>query len=173
MISWVFFMARASAIVGGVILIAVMLMVVASVSGRAMVFAGLGPIPGDFELVEVATAVSVFLFMPWCYLRGGHASVDIFFNQFPEKVQWFLTTLADVLMLALWLVLTQRLYVGLLEKMAYMETTFILMMPIWWGYALCLAGAVVGCLTYLSKTLIQLRLARYPEGWSVESTSAH
>lgn len=173
MISWVFFLARAMAILGGVILVLMMLMVVLSVSGRALVFAGFGPIPGDFELVEVGTAITVFLFLPWCYLRGGHASVDILFNQFPKQLQWFLTTLADVLMLVLWLVFTHRLYLGMLEKKEFMETTFILMMPIWWGYALCFAGAVVGCLAYLSKTLIQLGLARYPAGWSIENEGAH
>jgi TRAP-type C4-dicarboxylate transport system permease small subunit len=117
--------------------------------------------------------VAVFLFLPWCYLRGGHATVDLLFNHLPKPVQWLVTTLSDLLMLAMWLVFTHRLYEGMLEKKEYMETTFILLMPIWWGYALCLVGAVIGCLAYLSKTLIQLNLARYPAGWTVETVGAH
>jgi TRAP-type C4-dicarboxylate transport system permease small subunit len=173
MISWIFQLARFSAFSGGLILVAVMFMVVFSVAGRSLISFGLGPVPGDFELVEVGTAVAVFLFLPWCYLRGGHAAVDILFNHFPKPLQWLLVTLGDVLMLALWLVFTHRLYLGMLEKKEYLETTFILMMPVWWGYALCLVGAVIGCLAYLSKTLIQFGLARYPAGWSLETTGTH
>ena len=173
MISWVFQLARASAVLGGLLLAAVMLMIVASVSGRALVAFGLGPVPGDFELVEVGTAVAVFLFLPWCYLRGGHASVDLVYERFPPRLKWFVTTLADLLMLALWATLTERLYEGMLEKREYFETTFILMMPMWWGYALCLVGGVIGCLAYLAKTLIQFRLADWPAGWTVESSGGH
>lgn len=173
MISWIFRLSRWSAVLGGLILTAVMLMMVVSIAGRALVSAGLGPIPGDFELVEVGTAVAVFLFLPWCYLRGGHATVDLLFNHLPKPVQWFVTTLSDVLMLVMWVVFTHRLYEGMMEKKEYMETTFILLMPIWWGYALCLVGAVIGCLAYLSKTLIQFGLARYPAGWTVETVGVH
>lgn len=173
MISWIFRLSRWSAVLGGLILTAVMVMIVVSISGRALVFAGLGPIPGDFELVEVGTAVAVFLFLPWCYLRGGHATVDLLFNHLPKPLQWLVTTFSDVLMLVMWLVFTQRLYEGMLEKKEYMETTFILLMPMWWGYALCLVGGVIGCLAYFSKTLIQLGLARYPAGWTVESAGVH
>ena len=173
MVSWVFQLARWSALLGGMLLAAVMVMIVASVSGRALVPLGLGPVPGDFELVEVGTAVAVFLFLPWCYLRGGHASVDLLYERFAPRVQWLVTTLADVLMLVLWVTLTERLYEGMMEKREYFETTFILMMPMWWGYALCLVGGVIGCLAYLAKTLIQFRLATWPAGWTVESTGGH
>lgn len=173
MVSWVFRLSRWSAVLGGVLLAAVMLMIVASVSGRALVPLGLGPVPGDFELVEVGTAVSVFLFLPWCYLRGGHASVDLLYEAFPSGLKWFVTTLADVLMLVLWVMLTERLYEGMLEKREYLETTFILMMPMWWGYAMCLIGGVIGCLAYMTKTLIQFRLAQWPEGWTTEASGGH
>jgi hypothetical protein len=39
--------------------------------------------------------------------------------------------------------LAWRLYLGTLEKQLYLETTFILQMPVWWGYALALIGAVL------------------------------
>ena len=53
------------------------------------------------------------------------------------------------------------------------EVTFILQMPVWWAYALCMVGAVIGCLSYIAKTLIQFGLAKYPPGWTVESTGGH
>ena len=173
MVGWIFQLARWAAILGGLMLALLMVMVVLSVSGRALVPLGLGPVPGDFELVEVGTAVAVFLFLPWCYLRGGHASVDLLYERFAPSVRWAVTTLSDLLMLALWVVLTERLYEGMQEKREYMETTFILLMPIWWGYALCLVGGVIGCLAYLAKVLIQLRLADWPKGWTLDPTGGH
>ncbi|TXJ05480.1 MAG: TRAP transporter small permease, partial [Alicycliphilus sp.] len=65
------------------------------------------------------------------------------------------------------------LWEGMLEKREYFETTFILQMPVWWAYALCMVGAVIGCLSYIAKTLIQFGLAKYPPGWTVESTGGH
>ena len=44
---------------------------VVSIGGRALSFAGLGPVPGDFELVEAGAALAVFCFLPWAHLRGA------------------------------------------------------------------------------------------------------
>ena len=53
-------LSRLLALFGGALLLGVTTLVVVSVSGRALIWAGLGPIPGDFELVEAATALAVF-----------------------------------------------------------------------------------------------------------------
>ena len=171
--SWVFRLARGSAMLGGLLLCAITLMSVASITGRALSGVGLGPVPGDFELVEIGTGVAVFLFLPWTYLRGGHATVDLLYHHLPAPLRKTILLVSDGLMLALWLVLTWKLWDGMLEKREYLETTFILQMPVWWAYAVCFVGAVIGCLAYLSQTAIRLGLARYPEGWSVESAGVH
>jgi len=173
MITWVFRLSQWTALLGGVLLCLMILMVVASITGRNLVPFGLSPVPGDFELVEMGAAVVVFFFLPWTYLRGGHATVDLLYTYLPKPVQRFILLLCDLLMLALWLVLTWQLWQGLLERREFFETTFILQMPIWWGYALCLVGAVIGCLAYLSQTLIRLGLANYPAGWSTEEAKEH
>ena len=49
---------------GGCMLSALALLSVVSISGRALSVAGLGPVPGDFELVEAGTALAVFCFLP-------------------------------------------------------------------------------------------------------------
>ena len=66
MIAWIYRLANWTAIFGGILLVAVTVMVVASVAGRAMIGLGLGPVPGDFELVEVGIGVAIFYFLPWC-----------------------------------------------------------------------------------------------------------
>lgn len=173
MIAWIYRLANWTAIVGGIVLVAVTLMVVASVTGRALLGVGLGPIPGDFELVEVGIGVAIFFFLPWCYLRGGHATVDLLYMHMPGWFKRTVDTLSDVAMLAVWLVLTWKLGEGLLEKKEYMETTFILQMPLWWAYAFSMVGAVIGCMSYVAKTLTRFGLAQEPAGWSVEANAGH
>ena len=169
MIDWIYRLAKWTAIAGGVMLSALTLMVVASVAGRALIGVGLGPVPGDFELVEVGVGIAIFFFMPWCYLRGGHATVDLLYMHVPRWAQKAVDTLSDLLMLLVWLMLTWKLWDGLLEKMEYMETTFILQMPLWWAYAACLVGAVIGCLAYLARTATLLGIGKEPEGWTTEA----
>ena len=71
MIDWIYRVSRWTALAGGLLLVALMLMVVISVIGRALIGIGLGPVPGDFELVEIGVGIAVFFFMPWCYVKGG------------------------------------------------------------------------------------------------------
>jgi hypothetical protein len=65
------------AILGGLILVIVILTTVTSVAGRALLWIGLGPIRGDFELVELGTGFAVFSFLPWVQINRQHASVEI------------------------------------------------------------------------------------------------
>lgn len=154
-------LARMTAWLGGLLLLAVALMVVASVLGRALIGIGLGPVPGDFELVEMGVAAAVFFSLPWCSLRGGHATVDVLHDRLPAWAQQTVNWLSDSLMLLVWLVLSWQLWLGLLEKKEYLETTFILQWPVWWAYALCLAGAVVGCLCHAAQLLVRLGWLRW------------
>src|SRR6185436_13310533 len=57
----------ACAMAGGLILLAMAGMTLASVIGRAF-FAR--PVPGDVELVQIGTAVCIALFLPYTQLRG-------------------------------------------------------------------------------------------------------
>ena len=173
MIAWIYRLANWTALFGGLLLVAVTVMVVSSVIGRALLGLGLGPIPGDFELVEVGIGIAIFYFLPWCYLRGGHATVDLLYMHMPKWFQKSIDLFSDAAMLLVWLVLTWKLWEGMLEKKEYMETTFILQMPLWWAYALCFVGAVIGCLSYIAKTMTRLGLAREPEGWTVEANAGH
>ena len=54
---WVETLARLTALAGGLVLTALVVVTVVSVTGRSLVFAGLAPVPGDFELVEAGRGV--------------------------------------------------------------------------------------------------------------------
>lgn len=133
--------ARWLAIVGGLVLVALIILTVTSITGRAFIFAGLGPVPGDFELVEVCTAFAVFSFLPWCQIKRGHVTVDIFVSWLSPQKLAFLSVVGNLVLTIVAIILFWRLALGTLDKQSYNETTFILQFPLWWGYAACLLGA--------------------------------
>ena len=136
---------RAFALLGGVVLVALMLLVIVSITGRALIPLGLRPVPGDFELVAAGTAFAVFCFLPWCQLERGHVSVDILAPLLGRRRDAALSIFHNLLMTAASAFIAWRLWAGMLDKMQYKETTYILGLPVWWGYALCvpLAAAFV------------------------------
>lgn len=173
MIRWIFISAKWSALLGGAVLCAITVMSVMSIAGRALVPIGLGPVPGDFELVEVGIAVAVFAFLPWCHVQGGHATVDLLAGAMGPSLKKSIEAICDILMALLWLTLTWKMWDGMVEKMEQMETSFILQIPVWWAFAICLVGALIGCLTYLAKAAIAVGLARWPQGFGMTVNGGH
>ena len=173
LIKFVYRAAEGLAYLGGLLLCLLALMIVISVGGRALIWLGLGPIPGDFELVEMGTAIVVFCFLPWCYLKDGHATVDMIYMHLPRWSQRAVMVGSDLLMLLVWLVLTWRLAIAVGDKFREQETSFILALPLWWAYAVSLFGAALGCVVYLTKTLVELGWARPPAGSVRDATGSH
>ncbi|WP_417424346.1 TRAP transporter small permease [Hoeflea sp.] len=139
LIRWI---ASVMAILGGIALIAVILSTVASVSGRALLTVGLGPIRGDFELVELGTGFAVFAFLPWTQINRQHASVEILTMHMSRRVNRLIDLVADCLMFAIAILLAWKHWQGTLDKFAYGETTFVIQYPLWWAYASGLVGAL-------------------------------
>lgn len=136
-------LAKAMAIAGGLTLVAIVVLIVVSVTGRALLWAGLRPITGDYELVSAGIGFAVFAFLPWTHLNRGHAVVTIFTDNFSPKANSILLFLADLAMLAASSFIAWRLYFGMLDKFAYRETTLLLRMPLGWSYAACMVGASI------------------------------
>lgn len=129
---------------GGIILIAVVVLSCISIIGRAFVplDIGLGPIRGIYDITEIGMAAAVFAFLPWCQYQRGHATVELFTPFMPMVLNDILTLLFDMAMCALAVLLAWRLYLGMLDKLSYGETTLIAQLPVWQGYAAGLVGAV-------------------------------
>jgi len=139
--------------VGALVLVALSIISVISIAGRALTGIGLGPVPGDFELVEAGTALAVFCFLPWCHLNRSHAAVDMLWRAYPAPMRRVLEIVADALMLVVWVLLVWRMGVATLEYRDNGETTFILQMPVWWGYAASMVPGVLGCVAYAWRLL--------------------
>jgi TRAP-type C4-dicarboxylate transport system permease small subunit len=151
---------------GAIVLTLLGIMSVVSIAGRALSFAGLGPVPGDFELVEAGTALAVFCLLPWCQLKHGHADVTILWHYYPPALRRAIFVLVDVLTLVVWSLLVWRMSVAMLDYRANGEVSFILQMPIWWGYAAAFVPALVGCLVYAWRLLETLGFAERPAGFA-------
>lgn len=151
---------RWMAIGGGLLLTAIAVMTVVSIIGRMFTGYGLGPVPGDYELVANGCALAVFSFLPFCQLHRGHVTVDILTVQFPKRVQAITGFVGDVLIAIASLVILKQLWHGFGEKFPYggdgirealgmgykpffAETTYELEIPVWIPYGFALVGAVM------------------------------
>ena len=141
------------ALLGGVMLIFLASLTILSVIGRTINAYGFGPIQGDFELVENGTAFVVFCALPYCQIRYGHVSVDILSRRFPLFLSWLIAVLSHSAMSAIAFIITRQLYLGMMDKYHWGETTFILQLPAWWGYAAALPASILWLIASLTATM--------------------
>jgi TRAP-type C4-dicarboxylate transport system permease small subunit len=118
------------ALLGGVLLLAVVGMNVLSVLGGVL----WRPFPGDFELTEVGVAVAVFAFLPWCQLTGANVTADIFTSRAGPRAVAGMGLLASVVALIFAGLLLWRMTLGLQDQRLYAYTTTIVQLPIWWAF---------------------------------------
>ena len=151
-------LARALAIAGGMVLVALTVLVVVSITGRALLTLGfgVGPVPGDFELVEAGTGFAVFAFLPWCQLKRGHATVDLFTNMLSAGANRVIDLVTEILMTLVLGLIAWRLYAGTVDKFSYGETTFILQYPVWWPLAASLVAAAIAVVVSFYLTVIRV-----------------
>ena len=148
-------LARLFALLGGVTLTLLIVLVCASVLGRSLngmlhsdwaqtnlpslseglLSLGIGPINGDFEIVEAGMAFAIFAFLPICQLHGAHASVDIFTAKLPTRANRLLRLVIELVFAAVLITIAWQLTLGGISKYRSGQTTFLLEFPVWWSYA--------------------------------------
>jgi TRAP-type C4-dicarboxylate transport system permease small subunit len=104
---------------------------------------GVGPINGDFELVEAGMAFAIFAFLPLCQLNGAHAKVDVFTSKLPDRVMRVLNTVIELVFAIVLIIIAYQLFQGTVSKRGTGQTTFLLEFPIWWSYAVSVCAAIV------------------------------
>ena len=135
--------ARGLAIAGGMVLLGLTLLTCYSIVGRALLPFGFGPGPirGIYDITEIGIAAAIFAFLPWAQLSEAHARVDLFKWVMPKKFDQSLELLFNTGMTFVAVIGAWRLYLGMLDKHSYGETTLIAQIPVWQGYAAGLVGA--------------------------------
>lgn len=136
-------LAKWLAVAGGLVLMAMVAMIVVSIVGRALLSFGLRPITGDYELVSIGMGFAVFAFMPWAHLQRGHALVALVTDSFGVRANAWILVITDFMVLVASAFIAWRLYLGMLDKFAYRETTLLLRFPLSWAYAMGFVGAAV------------------------------
>lgn len=169
-------LSRLMAILGGIMLSAVILLTVFSVImrildrlfhwmkeadflaglGQWMIDAGVGPILGTFELIEAGIGFVIFAFLPICQITGGHATVDIFTSQMSEGTNRVLRGVTEVIFAAVLVLIAAQLFGGMMAKLNSGQTTLELSLPVWYSYAIGLAGAVLAAAVSVYLAVIRV-----------------
>lgn len=153
---WLSTLCRIFAGIGGLTLLAMMLMTVASVTLRAVIGR---PISGDFELVEMGSAIAIFCFLPWCQISGGNVLVDFFTQKTGPRVNHLLEALGDLLYLLIAALLLWRMWYGAAEMREYGEQTMVLRLPIWTSFIIILPAMALLVATCAATMAGHLRKA--------------
>jgi len=169
-------LARFFALAGGVVLSILIVQTCLSIAGRsvnailhsdmiqslmpgvasALLATGVGPINGDFELVEAGMAFAIFAFLPLCQWNGAHASVDIFTAFLPPRTQHVLRMISEVIFAIILVLIAWQFLQGMISKRASGQTTLLLQYPLWWSYAFSLTAAVATALVGVYVALMRV-----------------
>ncbi|ABF62104.1 hypothetical protein TM1040_3130 (plasmid) [Ruegeria sp. TM1040] len=172
--SYMMRLARIMAMIGGAVLTFLIFLTCISIAGRLLngVFhsdmleglapqlsewmaARVGPVNGDFEVVEAGVAFAIFSFIPLCQITAGHAAVDVFANSFSARVNRILRMITEIVFALVLVLIAWRLGAGTLSKFENGETSFLLEFPIWWAYGLSLIAAVVAAVVGIYMAVIR------------------
>jgi len=130
-------LASAFAVAGGILFCLMALLVLTSILGR---FIFLLPVPGDFEIVGMGTAISVFLCLPYCQLHRGNVTVDLFVSAMPRKIQLGLEIMASCLYAAIALLFAWHMAQGFMDMFVQGDITIILGIPLWLAFPVAVAS---------------------------------
>ena len=155
-------LAKLSAILSGVLMSLITLMTCASIIGRE--FLG-KTVPGDFELVGLATGAAVGLFMPLCQLKNGNIIVDFFTARAPQHVNAGLDRLGALTLALSFALLTWRSALGGLNAWDTHSGTMLLGVPEWIAYATMVPGFALTTVIALSQCIYGFgKYARHGHG---------
>ena len=151
---WIRWVERAAlffAMLGGILLMLIALMTVASVVGRA----GFGkPVPGDIEVTQYAIAVAISAFLPYCLFSGGNLIVDFFTAKAKERTKRVLDAIGALTLALAMGLFAWRTTVGMVSVKEAGETSMVVSVPLWWTYAgmaPCFALATLAALALAVK----------------------
>lgn len=139
-----------SATVGGVVLVAIAGMTVASVVGRALFSS---PILGDVELVQLGAAVVVASFLPYAQYRRANIIVDFFTSKTAPRTQEILDGFGTLLYTLVLALICWRVAVGGIDIHASAEASMLMNLPLWIPYMLMLPGLALCVVIGIKQTL--------------------
>jgi TRAP-type C4-dicarboxylate transport system permease small subunit len=143
-------LARACAILAGLILIGITLMTVYSVIGRD--FFGKALV-GDFELTAVMTGAAIALFLPWCQVKRGNIIVDFFTAKASTKTRQNLDRLGALFVAIMMGLCAWRASLGGISSFKSNSGTMMLGFPEWIVYAFIAPGLAITALIAITQAI--------------------
>ena len=125
------------ALAGGAVLTGIALMSAVSIVGRALLSR---PIQGDYELVQMGTAIFVACCLPLAQIRYANIIVDFFTTRASPRAQARLDALGALVVAIVMTIVAWRTAVGTVDIMRSGQTTTILGVPTWYTYVAMLPG---------------------------------
>jgi len=110
------------------------------------------PILGDFELVEIGTAIAGSLFLSYCQITGGHIIVDIFTLRMSQRTRDRLDRMGCLIMALMFFFVGWRAAAGSIAIRQAGETSMLMGFPIWIGYVGMLPGVFLAAITALAQS---------------------
>jgi TRAP-type C4-dicarboxylate transport system permease small subunit len=151
---WIARLCRLFAVLSGLVLITMALMSFASIVGRA-VFGR--PILGDYELVQMMSAIAVSLALPYAHWAGAHVIVDFVTARAGPLLRLTLDSLAGLLMAIAASVISLRIAVGMIDLRASQDASMLLGLPTWWAYVPMMLSFALLSLTALHLLIVRIR----------------
>lgn len=184
--------AHGLALTGGAVLSLVIVMVCLSILGRTatsllhsgfmqgnfpdlarwLLSSGIGPIKGDYEILEAAMPFTIFAFLAFCQVTAGHATVDIFTDKLRGRWRRVLAMGIEMIFALVLVLITVQLYDGMQTMMRRNSLTFILQFPVWWAYAAAMVPAVAVAVIGVWMAVIRIAEAALDRNLIPESAGA-
>ncbi len=169
-------LARATALAGGIVLLALVVMTTLSIIGRSvnkllhgpffqenltglsqwLLNRGIGEINGNYELLEAGVAFAIFAFLPICQLYGAHATVDVFTSFLPARANRWIIAFWEIVLAAVILLIIIQLYGGMERYIRNGQTSLFLQFPVWWAYAASFAAGIVACIIAVYSAVMRV-----------------
>lgn len=101
-------------------------------------------VPGDIELVQMATALAAFCFLPYCQIRRGNIFVETFTMSLSKRVQSLIDAVWDLVYAAVACLMGWQLVAGAWDAIS--TNTVSLQLGISFGYLIFICAIISGFL---------------------------
>lgn len=132
--------AKWTAVAGGLVFVAIVVMSVVSIVGRKVASA---PVPGDVELLQLGAAFASATFFAYTHLVHGDVKVDFFTTRLSPVKRAFLDAMGSLLVGLFGALIAWRAWAGAITVKEAGESTAILAWPVWVGQMLMVPGFVL------------------------------
>jgi TRAP-type C4-dicarboxylate transport system permease small subunit len=122
---------RLWALLGGLVLVALVLMTAASAISNLLFRK---PFPGDFEIVKHGIAIAAFAFLPYCQLTQSNVTVDVFTERISQRAKAVMILVASLIAAATAIVLFRQMWFGMLDYIRYGEAMVSVPIKLWTAF---------------------------------------